>query len=299
MKRAQAKGILDKILIDFIEEINIINYNIFLSHSNFKKYHIQYLSTVSNKGKAVLDLPISGAYIYIINPFDNHKSVGFGGVRSSGKEYGEKLIDNLNNQNRLQIVLGYEAFERYYINLYAALGYLDKNLWNCVDFGNIKIKDLANKKLDWYKNKVRDIKTGNKIPIRKILNSIRNSFKSFTDTERKGDTYLCMWIEYIKKLRHSIVHNQSILPINIRNDVLSDSGYSKNGKTALILKGMMERYLEYNNNHFEILAIKSRDIKPPYHNVCDPTKTIIDKLCMHVYISYTLAMKYFGQTGVI
>ncbi len=206
--------ILDKILINFIEEIQIINYYTHLSHSSFRKYYTQFLSIIPPEAEIKMELPFSGANVFIMDPFDNCKSISFGGVHVSGKEYGERLVENLNNHNRLLIVLSYEAFERYYLDLYAALGYLDKNLWNCADFGDVKLKNLTYKKLDWFQNKVRNSKTGKKIPIRKILNSMRNNFIFFDKTERKGDIYLRMWIVYIQKLRHAIVHNQSILPID-------------------------------------------------------------------------------------
>lgn len=298
MKKTKAKMILDKILINFIEEINIINYYTHLSHSNFKKYHTQFLSNMPPEAETKMELPFSGANVFIMDPFDNHKSVSFGGVHVSGKEYGERLVENLNNNNRLLIVLSYEAFERYYLDLYAALGYLDKNLWNCADFGDVKMRDLTHKKINWFHNKVTNSKTGKKIPIRKILNSMRNNFNLFDKIERKGNTYLRMWTVYIQKLRHAIVHNQSILPLDIYDDVLKEAGYPRSGHSALEKKGMMERFLEYKNNHYEILAIKSRDVKPPYHFLSEPTKAIINKLCMHTYIAYTATIKHFGQSSI-
>lgn len=297
MKKAQAKKILDELISKFADEMNIINFNTHLANSAFKKNYDNFLSHKYPIINSNIELPIMGTNINIMNPFNNSKSVSFGGLHASGPEVGDLLIDNLNGFNRLQIVLAFETIARYYFGLYAAFGYLDKNLWSCEDFGEIRMKDVKNKKLDWFKNQVIKSKSGKKITIKKILKSIRNNFSEFEVHEKKGDVFLRLWIFFVEIMRNAIVHNQSILPLDIYH-LLEKSGYSFVGRSALNKKSMIERYLEYKNDHYEILTIKSRDVKPPYHFLSKPTQEIINKLCMHSYLAYNVTIKHFGQTSI-
>ena len=111
----------------------------------------------------------------------------------------DALVANLNSQHQWLLAYAYEAFERYYKDLYGAIGYLDRNIWRGSDFGKERIKDLKNKKFHWFQEQARV--TIAKTNIKEILGVLREKIAGFESHEKsnpKGVDYQFMIVSYGK-----------------------------------------------------------------------------------------------------
>lgn len=59
-----------------------------------------------------------------------------GGRSGNAETITKRFLHTLNAQFRWLLVSGFEAYERYLKVLYAVLGFCDRNLWRCADYGN-------------------------------------------------------------------------------------------------------------------------------------------------------------------
>jgi hypothetical protein len=107
------------------------------------------------------------------------------------------------------LVEAYELFESFLINIYAAVGNIDKNIWLMSDYGSITLNEVNNKSYDWYLSRVKE-KKGKP---QSILNQFRNAFPDIAKVERDNTsgTNLRLLITLTESIRHIIVHKSGIV----------------------------------------------------------------------------------------
>jgi hypothetical protein len=292
MKKTQAKQIIDGQINRFGEEIAAVRFESMFSVYSFKDAHESLTRRVETLKFQEMWTAVPAKDVTQSPP----AFVSIGGRRAKDQELINILIDNLNNQNLWLFVLAYEALERFYKDFYAALGYLDRNLWLCSDFGTVKIGDLRAKDLQWFQAQVR--KTVAKHNIDGILQSLRNSFPNFAKAE-SGDVFdLKMWFGVAALFRNVIVHSDSrIAKEELTQRLEKATGLSFTGERESVKMRwrLVHRYIRLSGNYYELEAINRSMTRPPYHLINSPVDSLIEKLTSHAYLAYKVAMIHFGQ----
>lgn len=204
------------------------------------------------------------------------------------------ITEYLNQQLLWLIVQAYESFETFNKDFYACLGFLDRDLWFCSDFGKYTIKDLENKELHWYKTQVR--KNIGKNNIKDILNRYKEIFREYENFEKQEPDNLLFWIKYIEFIRHTIVHTNSSVPSSELNDKLTKfTGIAFPSKKAELKKHQtqMLEYFTKVGDLFKLQVIDKSNLGIPNSSVTIPTKYLIEKLTSHAYLTYKSSITLF------
>lgn len=125
-----------------------------------------------------------------------------------------ELFKSYNRQVQWHLVSVYESFQKYMDEIYAILGYVDNASWIAKHFGDITIREIESKDLNWFRKKVntsgrRNISTENQIKqIRKYINVFHNC--EIIDV---GNNLKNLYFNFIliSQLRHLIVHNDGLI----------------------------------------------------------------------------------------
>ena len=140
-----------------------------------------------------------------IAPFPLHSKLVEGG------QFEAELANVLNGQLRWLLVSAYEAYGRGIRALYGALGYLDRNLWVCDDFGAIAPREIASMDLPWFEERARHVLRRKGVDY--ALKRMREGLDGLDAAERRDLTKKDhrFWIVIIGLMRHSIVHSKARL----------------------------------------------------------------------------------------
>ncbi|HSG31811.1 MAG TPA: hypothetical protein VLB82_09725 [Thermodesulfobacteriota bacterium] len=204
------------------------------------------------------------------------------------------ITDYLNQQLLWLIVKAYESFERFNKDFYACLGYTNRDLWLCSDFGKYRIGDLENKELDWYKAQVR--KNIGKNNIKDILKRYRDIFHEYEKFERQEPDNLLFWIKFIEFVRHTIVHANSSVQCSELNEKLEKfTGVAFPSRKPELEKDQkqMIEYFTQVGEIYKLQVIDKDKLDIPDATVTYPTKYIIEKLTSHAYLTYKTSLEFF------
>lgn len=206
------------------------------------------------------------------------------------------LIENLNSQNLWLQVSVFEAYEKFFKDFYGALGYLDRNLWRCSDFGDTSPGELSGKDITWHQAQVR--KTIARHDIKAILSRLRDILPVFADHESGPEVDLRMWVGVAGAFRHCIVHSRASLPESDVTSMLEKaSGESFTGKKKEVCmrRAIVGRYFRFEDGVCHLEGIDRRQLKPSYAFVNKPTTDLMEKLVSHAALAYSAALMHFGR----
>lgn len=213
----------------------------------------------------------------------------------------ERFPATLNSQFRWLLVSGYEAYEKFLIRIYAELGFCDRNLWRCADFGNRHhIMDLGSLKLDQFQQRVRECPDLHPDKIRNLLGCLfpviqRAEGKNSIVFKNENMTYRD-YVDLIAVMRHIIVHEQSQIEPEelfkrLRKKWNRREDLSKSLKT-LIVHGK----LNHGQDGWEIwLLNKSQIFQKSCTQLDGPLRTLLERLGTHACLIYGQAIKHFGH----
>lgn len=306
MKKVQAKRILDEVFFRFGQQMATIRFESQFTVASFKDAHkkLSQLKELS-QGAEVEERKLFFRQMWTaVSAMDILESppvyVAISGKEAQDEELIEILTDNLNNQNRWLLVSAYEEFERYCRDIYGALGYLDRNLWRCEDFGSISLQGLKFKDLSWYQQCVRKgIGRYNTDIIIKRFRQIFPKFEKAESKNSKNNADLKTWINILAFLRNRIVHTQAkiskseIIQVLQEKTGLSFTGHKRS--VAMRRAIIFERLFKLNGNQYEIKAIDRSKLKEPYVSINNPFYFLLERIVSHASLSYKLSMKHFGQ----
>lgn len=206
------------------------------------------------------------------------------------------MIENLNNQNLWILVSAFESYEKFFKDFYGALGYLDRNLWLCSDFGDTSLGELDGKDMAWHQEQVR--KTIARHDIKPILSRLRKVFPVFADREAGPDDYLRMWVGIAGAFRNCIVHARAALPkSDVTHELEKACGESFTGKKeeVVLRRVSVGRYFRFEGEICHLEGIDRKQLKPSYVFVNKPTTDLIEKLVSHAALAYSAALMHFGR----
>ena len=186
-------------------------------------------------------------------------------LKRSVQDQIQSVVLHDNKQCQWLLAEAYEAFEDFIENLYAYIGLIDGSLWPMFDFGNISIKEIADKDYNWFHNRIKEKKD----KPGSILNQFRKVFTDINDIEKsnKFGINLKLSILMIEELRHIIVHKSGVVDdqSEFRDNVLKKAGLFQNGKPKKEYARFINAFFasgEY-ENHITLLEIRAQKGIPP------------------------------------
>lgn len=208
----------------------------------------------------------------------------------------QHLEDYINQQHLWLLVSAFEAYEQFFKDLYGCIGFLDKFLWRCGDFGDISIPQVGKKDITWYLNQ-----SNNKIArhnIDNILKHLRQVWPNFSEHETEHQPDLLIRIGLATTLRHIIVHSRGIVDLDEFFEILGrNTGRSFQGsKSAPTRKRISDRYLREEDDGCHIQAIERNKLAGPFSEAAKPTTALLEDLASHACLAYAHAMMHFGKT---
>ena len=306
MKKAKATKNLDKIFNEFAGKLTKIQFeSSFVTSESVnsiqKLKESIYLSKQRRKDNN-LPFPVIGLWVAL--PIVDLTSSGLNWF-CIGKEKAEEdellatLISNLNTQHQWLLVEAFEVLEKYIKDIWGALGYLDKSLWQCSDFGDIMPSQIGGMNLRWHMIQVR--KSTAKHNTKKIREHLRNRISGIAEYElsnNRGYDYSFI-IGCIEALRHIIVHLSGEMSLqNLYDTVSKHTGQSlkgnKEGPTSL--KHFVDKFIETQQltSKSEIMLINKENIKKPFHEINKPLLSLLEHLGCYGALLYTKSIEHFG-----
>ena len=307
MKRAKAAKILDKIFNELAGQLTKIQFESSFVTSEFVK-SIQQLKESIVKAKKfrkdeILQHSVIGLWVALpVVDLTLPKPEWFciGGEKAEEDELLSTLISNLNTQHQWLLVEAFEALEKFIKDIWGALGYLDKSLWQCSDFGDIMPSEIGRMNLYWHVSQVR--KTTAKHNTKIIREHLRNRIAGILDYESSN----CRRYDYsfiigcIEALRHIVVHSSGGTSLQDLYDIVTkQTGKSlkgnKEGPTSL--RYFVDRFTETQRftSKAEITLINKENIKEPFVQVNQPLLYLLQHLGCYGALLYTKSIEHFGQ----
>ena len=297
MKKAKAAKILDNDIKVFADKITAIEMGIFFSEKELVASHKEYkimAERLGDRNSLYKSMSINSLGTDLVN---GGKRIFLGSSFIHNEQVLTAIIDNLNLQCCWHLVSAYEEYESFLKRIYGSLGYLDHNLWNCKDFGNIKISEISSKKIEWYSE--LSLSNSGKHNADYILKSLRKVFPNLSEIEintTHAKEFLLI-LKLIELLRHIIVHKSGYTDSNAFIELLfKNTGRSLNekGKNMKLLRYKLNGYFEGNESTKRIVVIKKSSINLNYSFITSPVKTLIEVLKTHACLMYHISLLHFG-----
>jgi len=232
---------------------------------------------------------------------DTNRSLAIIAARHGNKNSITKWFPRLlNSQIRWLLVTAFEAYERFLKELYAVLGYCDKNLWRCSDFGNnYSLKNLSSLSIADFRSIVRQ---SAELKPRKIRTLVAHRFGNIQRAQSKNsivfaDEIITYWeyISLIELIRHIIVHENSTVSSDdffrrLQKKWQREVPLSHPLKTLIIHEAF-----KYEKPNWNIWLI--RDVAFAHPNTdASPMGTLVQRLGTDACLLYKEVGKHFGIT---
>jgi hypothetical protein len=160
-----------------------------------------------------------------------------------------------NKQYQWLLVDAYEVFEDFIEEVFAYIGYKDKNLWMMSDFGNISLPDIAGKDYTWFLEQTNK-KRGKP---KSILNHLREKFPKIQklETDNKLHTNFKLLLILSERFRHIIVHKRGVVDNKelFIKEVLEGVGLYNNGNPVDEYKKFISQFFGKNECENHIVLI--------------------------------------------
>jgi hypothetical protein len=306
MKKAKAIKTLDKIFNELAGQLTKIQFKSSFVTSEFINSIRPLQESIARAKELRRDknLPNSVIGLWVALPIvdlTSSKQEWF----SIGKEKAEEdellatLISNLDTQQQWLLVEAFEVLERYIKDIWGALGFLDKSLWQCSDFGDIMPSEIGRMNLQWHMTQVR--KTIAKHNTKKIREYFRNKITGIGEYEssnNRGYDYSFI-VGCIEALRHIIVHSSGEMSLqSIYDTIEKQTGKSLDGnkESPLSLRHFVDNFIKTQriSSKAKITLINEKNIREPFHQVDKPLLSLLEHLGCYCALIYTKSIEHFG-----
>jgi hypothetical protein len=193
-------------------------------------------------------------------------------------------IFHKNKQYQWILAEAYEVYEDFLQNIYAYIGFNNKELWPLSDFGTVTLKELANKDFGYYQRQAQNKKD---VP-HSILSKLRCVLPdyAFIEVNNKLDRNIKLMIILIENLRHIIVHKNGIITDKkiFIESILKKAGLLNNGKYDKDLYDYISGFFGNNGNENIIVLLEVQVMTGlPISVQIEPLRILIDTLSASVY----------------
>jgi hypothetical protein len=306
MKKREALRALDAVFTKLTDQLTKTYFESSFVTSQFQEAIVQLDESLQRakafkKSKNIVN-PIMGLWVALpladlSAPTTQWEAVGK--RKAEEDELRAILIENLNTQHQWLLVEAFEALEKYLQDLYGVLGYLDRSLWRCSDFGDITPSEISKNDLDWHKQQVRKRFKRNTKEIRKRLNDTITDVHKYLSRNCRQRDYNFL-IGCIETLRHIIVHSSGqISRDDLFQDVNKNTSNSLTGNSKVIEDN--RRFLESlvdssaGSSVVKILLINKECTEPPFHYLNRPFVEVLQHLVSYGGLLYSQSLRHFGK----
>ena len=305
MRAKEVQLVLDALILGLGERLSQIQFESLFAAATFKEAHVDFVQQTKQFAKLANETSKNQGYRQMwaaMTATDVRGNdpvwISIGGRRAQDEEFVAMLVENLNGQLLWLLVQAFEAIEKFYKDFYGALGYLDERLWQCADFGNVRLSDLPELSLSWHQEQVR--RTIGKHNVDGILNSIRHVFPTFAaaETNAMRNVDLALWFDAAAFFRHMIVHGRASIPeVDLVPRLTEATGQSFTGKdeSVIMRKWSMVSHFELEHGVYSLWLVDRTQLRPPYHAVGHRFERLLHELASHSALAYAVAMGHFEQ----
>lgn len=222
------------------------------------------------------------------------------GKAATDAECVAEIEHGLNAQHNWLLVAMYEAYEKFFKDLYTVIGFVDPSLWKPKHLAGISPSEMIAYDLNQVSRIVREQFAAR--DIRELHNAIRHNFPNFAAKELKNSLHADMKLRcaVAGALRHVIVHSGG----NVRNEdrlwknVEQLTGYSLRGTDDATpgRKYELAQFLRSDGNVPQVWTIRWQNLKEPYHGIEDPFMRLFNGLMNHAYLAYRVVAEHFSVT---
>ena len=304
MKRKQAKALLDKNILALGDRLADLLFEAQLLIHTYKAVRFGETITFDSGSRAYTHHPI-GDWWYSISADDltqERRPCRFyiGARKGTRQTITDRYPSTLNSQIRWLLVSGYEAYERFLVRLYAEMGFCDRNLWRCADFGNrYRIKDTVSLTLDDFAKRVRECPDLQPEKIRKLLGCLLPTIQRCEDKNSilLDDEKMSYrdYVDLIAEMRHIIVHEQSQVEPEELFRRLHRKWKRKDELSRKLKTFIVHNKLKHSPEGWEIwLLHKSPIFEKSCTQMDGPLRTLLERLGTHACLLYGEAIHHFG-----
>lgn len=306
MKRREAVKTLDAVFTELANQLAKTQFETTFVTSLFEDTIMKLKESLQTakefKKSKNLETPVMGLWVALPVVDLTAPETGWfaaGGTKAEEDEILDTLIRNLNTQHQWLLVEAFETLENYLKNLYGVLGYLDRSLWRCSDFGNITPTEIGGNDLEWHKNQVRKTVKHNTKEIRKRLSDTIDGVSKYLSSNYRQHNYAFL-IGCIETIRHIIVHSSGKISWNDLMTVVSkNTGESLSGNTEgpKSLRQFLHSIVEssVDESVVEITLINKANIHPPFHNINKPLLDLLEHLGSYGALLYSQSLRHFNK----
>ena len=306
MKKREALSALDAVFTKLTDQLTKTYFESSFVTSQFEEAIVQLdeslqrakaLKKSKNIGSPIMGLWVALPFVDLSAPQVQWEAVGK--KKAEEDELRGILIENLNTQHQWLLVKAFEAVEKYLQDLYGVLGYLDRSLWRCSDFGEITPSAISKNDLDWHKQQVREKNKRNTKEIRKRLNdTIIDVYQYLSSNCRRRDYNFL--IGCIEELRHVIVHSSGrISEDDLFQKVNKNTSNALTGNSKVLeanrrfLKSLIDSSV--GSSVVEIVLINKANTVQPFHFLNRPFIDLLEHLISYGGLLYSQSLRYFGK----
>ncbi len=297
MKRSQSRKVLDQVLHSFAQHIASVQFEAYMSSSGFADAHKEFRAALNNRPAHQANKRARYRQVWTAVPILDLRqadicNVAIGAHGARDEDLLEALVIRYNHQLQWLLATAYEAYEAFFKGLYGALGYLDRNLWRCSDFGAVPIPDIAGKDVPWFQAQARQSIARHNI--REVLSVVREKLPAFADKERNNALGydLVFWIGAIETFRHIVVHSQGqIEKTALWTAIQKKTGHSMQGNK----KAGIRAFLSTSGNQYAIWLVSRGQLHGPYHQIDRKLQELLKILGSHAALAYSTALVHFGK----
>jgi hypothetical protein len=230
---------------------------------------------------------------------DENATIAIGATGFADEEYIEALKECLNGAHLWLLVHGYEAFERFICDTYAAIGKEDARLWKAKDFGSILLRDCDAQDEEWYKEKAQQLRRQG---IKKILSTLRKDFPFIERRENDNhqNVEVAFWTNAIEGIRHFVVHYGGTGPTDEFWKVMEKAtGYrltrTQEDSDAHIA---IAQFVDAAEENTSVCLVDRQDLPQNHSVTCRNFRILHQSLTSHAALIYAAAVGHFGGVSI-
>ncbi len=307
MRKNIAQRLLDTPVLDFGNQISCLTFDSLFARVSFTKAqgqwekHVEvlrkfYRKTEERTGKDASSLMWSRLIANDARTFPP-KPVALTAYGARNEQLLDELAVNFKRQANWLFVTGFEAYEEYLKTIYAALGYLDRSFWTCVDFGDIPADGINRLRPDWFRRRIKEQRA--RITPDRILGNIRRNLPTLTEKEHLPPLDLRMWVGLSALFRHAIVHNRAHIPREgLWEAIAKHTGYSFSGtsKETRMRRHNIYEHLIPDGDDYVISMVDEKGLDSRGPRLDGPLHRMLNRLADHGLLVYALLAERFGFT---
>lgn len=288
----------DATFLAFGREMARCYFDLLLTDGEFRRAHSSLTAALQDKPgtEATQEDRARVRSMWIAVPADDvahpeSYGVAIGGRGAQDEQLADALVHIYNSRCSWVLVQGYEGFERLVRRLYADLGYADRAIWRCKEYGSIGTDEVAALPREWFQEQARAHRE-----IDGILNRLRTKLNGLQALEEGNPrrVHFVHWQKTIELFRHQVVHASGTVPSDF--DEIVRKAIGMHDLHTLGGDGLAE-WLRCEDNERRLWLVDAESIAQGQYTLANrPLKTLMETMTSHACLLYRKSLERSGFT---